>query len=172
MRCCISILIGTLPALLATLSFAEETISPKEAWMAYDAGPLRQLPRSSDWGKIGRRPFESSTGLGKRYPGLRPGQAHHRLLQGEDTAGPGPKNPRHPWPRPEKHARWLGCPDHRRGQGSPDTGWAGRNFWRLRRHLRIKQLVVRHQVAVTGITQLLLKLGSIVLSKFCGHPII
>ena len=57
-------------------------------------------------------------------------------------------------------------------QGSPDTGWAGRNFWRLRRHLRIKQLVVRHEVAVTGITQLLLKLGSIVLSKFCGHPII
>ena len=32
MRCCISILIGTLPALLATLSFAGETISEEEAW--------------------------------------------------------------------------------------------------------------------------------------------
>ena len=32
MRCCISILIGTLPALLATLSFAAETISEEEAW--------------------------------------------------------------------------------------------------------------------------------------------
>ena len=27
-------------------------------------------------------------------------------------------------------------------QGSPDTGWAGRDFWRLLRHLRVEQLVV------------------------------
>ena len=33
-------------------------------------------------------------------------------------------------------------------QGPPDAGWAGRNFWRLRRHLRIEELVVRHEIAV------------------------
>jgi hypothetical protein len=135
MRCCISILIGTLPALLATLSFAGETISEEEAWKL--GWPVMQGPYGNfrvpqtgatlvdDLSKA-RLVWESDTrdfGRAKHTTGSFKGKTpQDRAQKIRDILGPDPKTrPVAGLPRSSPRARYSPPPSSPRA--SCTTSW-------------------------------------------------